>query len=372
MNSGVSIVRCKDYTPALVQQATRQSIDLLGGIANFIKPQSRVLVKPNLLMAKGPESGIDTHPEVLRAVIRILKEIGCSISVGDSPSAWGRQIENVQEVYRRSGTERVCEEESVSLIKLDKRRWREKFPLAAALDECDYVVSVPKFKTHDFTVLTAAIKNPFGLVSGTYKTELHKKYSDPDSFANILVDVYAEVRPALSIVDGIVAMEGDGPGTGGKLRNTGLILAGSDAVALDSVLALIMGVNPQDILPTRVASLRGLGVADINSIRILGEKLEDAIGEPFQLPATSPYHRIPRPIIELAKKLIRFYPKVDYNKCILCEACIKACPKKVISMKLNKIAIDYSGCISCFCCQEACPSAAIKVKKSIVARLAGL
>lgn len=372
MNSKVSIIKCKDYTPVLVQAATRQAIDSLGGISNFVKPQSRVLVKPNLLMAKSPEFGVDTHPEVLRAVIKVLKEINCNILVGDGPSVWGNQIENVDEVYRCSGTERVCEEEGVTLVKFAKRRWRKKFPLTTVLDECDYLVSLPKFKTHDFTILTAAIKNLFGLVSGTYKTELHKKYSDPGDFANILVDIYEEARPALSIVDGIVAMEGDGPATGGKLRNTGLLLAGSDAVALDSVLALIMGVNPCDILSTKVASSRGLGVAGINSIQIVGEKLEEVIKEPFKLPSTSVYQSLPRPIIELAKKLIRFYPKVYHRNCILCEACIRACPSKVISIKFGRIIVDYSGCISCFCCQEACPSNAIRVTKSVMAKLVGL
>ena len=372
MNSKVSIVKCKDYTPALVQEAAAKAIDLIGGISNFIRPQSRVLVKPNLLMAKPPESGIDTHPEVLRAVIKILKKINCSISVGDGPSVWGNQVKNVEEVYRRSGTERVCQEEQVSLVKFELRRWRKKFPLAAVLDECDYLISIPKFKTHDFTILTGAVKNLFGLVSGTYKTELHKKYSDPDSFANILVDIYEEVPPALSIVDAIVAMEGDGPATGGKLRNTGFLLAGSDAVALDSILALVMGLAPRDILSTKIASRRGLGAADINSIQVLGDKLEQAIGEPFKLPGTSLAARIPRPVMALAKKLIRFYPKVSHRKCTLCQACLDACPAKVISIKSKRILIDYSGCISCFCCQEACPASAIRVKKSVLAKLAGL
>jgi len=368
----VSIIKCRSYDSDLVREAVRKAIDLIGGISNFIKPQSTVLVKPNLLMAKEPEFGIDTHPEVVRAVIKILKEINCKIFVGDGPSVWGRQIENVDEVYRRSGVKKVCEEEEVPLIKFDKRRWRRNFPLAAALDECDYLVSLPKFKTHDFTILTGAVKNLFGLVSGTYKTELHKKYFEPDSFANILVDIYEEARPALNIIDGIMAMEGDGPATAGKLRNTGLILAGTDAVALDSVLALIMGVNPYDILSTKLAALRGLGTADINSIQVLGEQLEDVIVEPFKLPSTSMFRKIPRPVLELAKRLIRFYPQVNRRNCILCQACVKACPSSVIRLKSNRIDIDYSGCISCFCCQEACPSNAIRVKKSIVAKLVGL
>jgi uncharacterized protein (DUF362 family)/NAD-dependent dihydropyrimidine dehydrogenase PreA subunit len=372
MNSQVSIIRCKSYEPYLVQEATKKAINLIGGITNFIQPQSKVLVKPNLLMAREPEYGVDTHPEIVRSVVKILKEINCKIYLGDGPCTWGNQAENVDRVYEKSGMQKICQEEEIELVKFDKRRMREKFPLTAWLDNCEYLVSVPKFKTHDFTILTGAIKNLFGLVWGTYKTELHKKYSDKAAFANILVDIYKESKPALSIVDGVVAMEGDGPGTGGKLRNLGLILAGSDAVALDTVLALVMGLRPFDILTTKFAAQRGLGTGDINAIQVLGERLEEVIEEPFQLPGTSLKDRIPHPILEIAKNLIRFYPKVDYNNCNLCGACIRACPSKVISIKNERIVIDYSGCISCFCCQEACPYSAIKVKKSILAKIVGL
>jgi len=372
MNSKVSIVKCKNYDPSLVQWAVKKAIELLGGITGYIKPESKVLVKPNLLMAKEPEAGITTHPEVMRAVIKALKEINCRVFLGDGPCVWGNQIEKVDEVYARSGMERICQEEDIALVKFDKRRWRGKFPLTTWLDDCDYLVSISKFKTHDFTILTGAIKNLYGLVSGAYKTEIHKKYFDNLDFANILVDIYEQAKPALNIVDGIVAMEGDGPSTGGKLRNLGLLIASPDAVTLDSVLALIMGLEPFDILSTKVAAQRQLGVADINSIQICGEKLEDVIKEPFKLPSTSLKSKIPRPIIEIAKKLISFYPKIDYNNCTLCAACVGACPAKIISIESKRITIDYSGCISCFCCQEACPYSAIKVKKSIVAKMVGL
>ena len=372
MNAQVSIIRCGDYAPVLVQGAVKKAIDSLGGITNFIKPASKVLVKPNLLMAKGPEFGIDTHPEVVRAVVKLLKGINCKIFLGDSPSVWGSQIENVDEVYVQSGMKAVCEEEGIELVKFDKRRWRGKFPLTTWLDNCDYLISIPKFKTHDFTILTGAIKNLFGLVSGTYKTELHKKYFAEEEFAKMLVDIYEQVRPSLTVVDGIMAMEGDGPGTAGKLRQTNLLLAGSDGVALDSVMALIMGLEPLDILTTKEAARRQLGAADINCIEVLGEKLEDVINEPFQLPATSLIKKTPRPIIEIAKKFIRFYPKINHHRCIRCGACIQACPQKVISMQANKIVIDYRGCISCFCCPEACPAAAIRVRKSLLAKMIGL
>lgn len=372
MSSKVCIARCNNYESAQVFQAVKKAIDLLGGISHFIKPGSRVLVKPNLLMAKEPEFGVCTHPEVMRAVIKLLKEIDCKIIVGDGPSVWGNQIENVDEVYLRTGIKALCEEEGVTLVKFQKRRWRGKFPLTTSLDDCDYLVNIPKFKTHDFTLLTGAIKNLFGLVSGTYKTELHKNYFKPEEFAGILVDVFQETRPALTVIDGIIAMEGDGPATSGKLRSTDLILAGSDCVALDSLLALIMGVHPYDVLTTKEAAKRGLGEADIRSISVLGERLESVIGEPFLLPTSSMVKKVPRPVVELAKKLIKYYPCVERDNCIRCAACIEACPNKAISMEKKGIIFDYRKCIACFCCQEACPASAIKVRKSFFAKMIGL
>jgi uncharacterized protein (DUF362 family)/NAD-dependent dihydropyrimidine dehydrogenase PreA subunit len=372
MAARVSIVKCDSYAADLVQEATRKSIDLLGGISRFIKPKASVLVKPNLLMAKEPDSGIVTHPEVVRAVIKILKDINCKIFVGDGPSVWGNQIEKLDDVYIRTGVKRVCEEEGVGLVYFDKRRWRQKFPLTTWLDDCDNLVSIPKFKTHDLTILTGAIKNLFGLVCGTYKTELHKEYFQVKKFSKILVDIFQEAKPAFTVVDGILAMEGDGPATGGKLRNLNLLLAGDDCVAIDSVMALIAGLKPFDVLSTKYASDRALGIADVNSIEILGARLEEVIAKSFLLPTTSIKKKIPQPIINLAKKLIRYYPCIERDNCIICDACIQACPQKIISMKNKRIVIDYSKCIACFCCQEACPASAIKVKKSIFTKLLGL
>ncbi len=373
MNSRVSIIRCDSYDAPRVQEAIGQAIELLGGISNFVRPGSRVLVKPNLLMAKEPQAGITTHPEVVRAVIRILKKIDCSILVGDSPSVFGKEIENVGEVYARSGIKRVCEEEGVKLAEFNKRRLRKGIPLTTLLDECDYLVSIAKFKTHNLTLLTAAIKNLFGLVVGTYKTELHKNYFYPEDFSKVLVDIYEESRPALTVVDAVVAMEGDGPAAAGKLRNTNLLLAGADCVALDSILAQIMGVRPLDILTTKEAATRGLGAADNRSIEILGERLKDVIAKPFLLPAASGTTRfIPRPLIKLAWKMVKYRPYCLYDKCIRCGACIKACPYKCITLKDQRLVFDYSECIACFCCQEVCPQAAIKVKKSLLAKIVGL
>ena len=373
MKSQVSLIRCPDYDPAKVFAAVKKALDLQGGIANFIPPGSKVLVKPNLLMAKEPEAAITTHPQVVRAAIRLLKEINCKIIVGDSPSVFGDEIENVEQVYAATGITKVCAEEGVELIKLDKRRMRRGIALAAILDQCDHVVSIPKLKTHNLTMMTGAIKNLFGLVVGTYKIEMHRNFFAVKDFARVLVDIYEEVKPSLTIVDAVTALEGDGPGSAGKQRQTNLILAGIDCVALDSVLARVIGVNPFDVLTTKEAAGRGLGTADKESIEILGEKLKDVIKKPFLLPTTSLKARlIPKPVFRLIWKFIRYRPYWLDDKCIRCSACVKACPKEIVKLKNGRIVCDYSECIACFCCQEVCPQAAVKVKKSLLAKIVGL
>jgi uncharacterized protein (DUF362 family)/Pyruvate/2-oxoacid:ferredoxin oxidoreductase delta subunit len=372
MNSRVAIVKCKSYFPDTLQGSLEQALGLLGGISVFIRPQSKVLVKPNLLMACPPQAGITTHPEVLRAVIRALKKIGCKIFVGDAPSVWGGQIENVEQVYEETGTRAVCAQEGVELVKFEKKIWLGEFALAHWLKECDYLVNVPKFKTHEYTLLTAAVKNLFGLVCGTHKTDLHFKYFKAEQFSKMLVDICQQAKPALTVVDAVVSMEADGPATSGKLRNTGLILAGADCIAIDTLLAAIMGLKPQDVLTNREGALRGLGCAEIEKIEILGEKLESVRGRPFVLPATALQYKLPLALVKVVKKMIKYYPYIQQDKCVRCQACMRACPKKIISIKKNKTAIYYPKCIACFCCQEVCPSAAIKVQRSLFARLIGL
>jgi uncharacterized protein (DUF362 family) len=347
MSTELSLVKCANYDPAAIAEALSYSLALLGGITNFINPNSRVLVKPNLLMSKGPEYAITTHPEVVRAVIRMLKEINCKVFVGDGPGSRDQSAEDISGVYQATGIEKVCHEENVPLVYFDKRRMRNKFPLTTWLDECDHLISLPKFKTHQLTLITGAVKNMYGLIPGTYKVELHKNYFLPPEFAKIVVDIYQEAKPDLTIIDGILALEGDGPGTSGTVRQLGLILTGADGVALDAVMAKIMGIDPGKVLTTKEAAARNLGEDNLDRIEIRGQDPGHLNIRPFILPKNAAVLMNMSPVVrkillplatKIFKTMIKYYPYSLVSKCTRCGFCVKVCPKQCI--RLNKKSIQ--------------------------------
>lgn len=374
MKSRVSIVKCADYDREALRQAIERAVGLLGGITSFVKPGSRVLVKPNLLMAQGPEMPVCTHPEFIRAVVRMLREINAQVLIGDGPSVWGGRSENVDEVYDVCGIREIAHDEGCRVVYFDKNSWFGKIPLASVLNEVDCVVSLPKLKTHNFTVLTAGVKNLFGLVSSSFKLKFHRDFFDAEKFSSVLVDIYEKVRPALTIVDAVTAMEGDGPGPSGRAKQLGLALAAQDAVALDSVASMIMGLSPEKVPTNRIAAERKLGNMHRDAIELLGEDLSGINAGNFRQAGASIILRIPAPLAAVIKRFLKAWPLVLSRECRRCRKCVSACPEGAISFNENKdrIEIDYIKCISCFCCQETCPYAAIATRKSLLAKFLGI
>ena len=359
--SQVAIKKCSDYEPQNVQRAVEEAVSLLGGIEKFVKPAQKVLIKPNLLSARPPEDGVCTHPEVVRAVIRLAKQQTSNIYVGDSPG--GFEVKASDIIYEASGMTKVCQEEAVNLVKFDSVETIDGLPIAKVVKEVDVIINVPKMKTHNLAGLTGAVKNMFGAVVGKYKAEMHFKYPKVEDFCEFIVDVFSHVKPQLSIMDGIVGMDGNGPAAG-RLRNLGLVLASPDAVALDAVFAEIAGLKPLDVLTTRLADARSLGTGRIPDIEILGERLEEARIRDFIVPEGSLIYKMPDWVIKFFGTLIRSYPVINKVICEDCRICEKNCPAGVIT--IDKHYIDHSKCIFCFCCTELCPHNAMEVKKTFM------
>lgn len=362
--SKVALIRCTDYGRKRVFEAVKRAIDLVGGISEFVKPGMKVLLKPNLLSARFPADGVDTHPEVVRAVVRLVKGAGARPVIGDSPGGYGA---NVDEVFEKSGMKEIAHEEDVELIKFTASKFVDGIPISRHVFDSNCMISIPKFKTHGVTVLTAAIKNSFGTVVGLYKAESHSRAPKEEDFAKIIAKIYSISKPHLIVLDSIVAMEGDGPASG-DLRNMNLIMASSDGVAIDSCLAKIMGLDPQDILVTKEAYKMGVGEADPSRIEIVGDDIKGFIAEDFKLPQTSALRILPRGIANSVATLIRFKPYIDSAICTKCNLCKITCPVNCIEIEKNYCRIDYKKCIRCLCCHEVCPYKAIFIKRNILTK----
>ncbi len=366
MPSKVSLVRCEDYSPDKVYAAVKKSLELIGAIESFVKPGDRVLIKPNLLSARAPEKAITTHPEVLRAVIRLVKSAGGVPGVGDSH---GGSHHRMEEVYEKTGTGRVCEEEKTQKLVFEKFKMVEGFPIALAALEADVLISLPKFKTHSLTVLTAGVKNVFGVVPGLYKTRCHMQAPGPEAFQELLARVYRCARPHLSVLDGITAMEGEGPGSAGVPRQMNLIASSPDAASLDSVLCRIMGIEPEAVGLIRQMRLKGLG--ETKNIEILGEKWEAFHKKDFRLPRTTFAHKLPGAALKPLTFLLKTYPEIDPSLCRNCGICLKDCPAEAISRKKGKLVFDRKKCVLCLCCLEFCPHRAVYIRKNKLLELLG-
>jgi uncharacterized protein (DUF362 family) len=360
MKSIVSIVKCEDYQSQRVFQAVRKACDLIGGISRVVRAGDKVLIKPCFLKASPPEEGVDTHPEVVRAVIRLVKEAGGKPIVGDSPIGF----QNIDEVYETSGVRKVCSEEGAELVKFIESETVDGIPIAKHAKNADVIISVPKFKTHALTILTGSIKSVFGVVPGLSKVKCHELFPKAVDFSKVLVQIFSYAQPRLTIVDGITSMEGDGPTTG-TLRDTQIILASTDSVAADAVLSKLMGIDPFRVLTTKYAHEMRLGTGRLDEIEIVGDDRGDPI-KGFKLPTAKTFFDLPESFLKIiAPVLLNFKPVVKKGMCSFCQKCIAICPAGAISVKKGRIAIDHKKCKVCVCCCELCPSNAITIDKGI-------
>jgi Pyruvate/2-oxoacid:ferredoxin oxidoreductase delta subunit len=234
--------------------------------------------------------------------------------------------------------------------------------------DSDCIISIPKLKTHCITVLTAAVKNTFGMVTGLYKAECHSKAPKEDDFAKIIAKVHSMTKPHLHILDGIIAMEGDGPSSG-RPRKMEVLMASADAVAMDSCIAKMIGLEPLDIFVTREAYKMGLGEADPARIEITGDDVASFITEDFELPQTLPLKFLPKALAHSVANFVRFKPFIDRDVCRRCNLCRISCPVGAINTNDGDYTVNYKRCIRCMCCHEVCPYRAITIRRNILTKM---
>lgn len=376
----VALIRCDTYEEEGVYQALRKGIQLLGGIEGFVKPDEKILLKPNLLRGKKKESALTTHPAVFEAMVRIFQEANCKkISYGDSPG-----IGNPEKVADEAGIKEVADQYKIPLLEFSKGHsvaypegiTTKKFEIAEGVLESDAIISLCKMKTHGLTRITGAVKNQLGCVYGFNKGACHARYPNSLQFGKMLVDLNRFLKPRLFVMDGIIAMEGNGPASGTPTAMNVLLIS-SDPVALDTVFAKLVDLDPTYV-PTIVSGHEmGLGTSDIKQIEILGDPLDKLINRNFNVERIPVRNEENSKLGKLSKirGLITRKPIVIEERCIRCGICVASCPleDKAISWKekgngrLPKY--DYHKCIRCYCCQEMCPQKAITVKTPLLGKL---
>jgi uncharacterized protein (DUF362 family)/Pyruvate/2-oxoacid:ferredoxin oxidoreductase delta subunit len=322
-----------------------------------------VLIKPNVLRGSEAKEGIVTHPKVLRAVVEKVETMDPgSLVVGDNPGLF--DYGDNEESFRITGLTEAARGYYRNIG--DESRqvdfnpdFMPKVSVSRIVLDADIVISLPKFKTHGLTVITGAIKNSYGILPGAQKAKLHKAAGSPKRFHEMLIDVFRLRVPDLFIVDAVVGMEGNGPASP-DLRDIGLILASDNAVALDSVIARMMGCDPGRLRFLQKAKEAGLGDYEPSTIEILGElkPLEN-----FKLPPLGGEAIINNPHIqELIHGRTIVRPQADPDLCTACGTCVDHCTVSALSMVDNLPRVDADTCITCFCCQEVCPEKAITLK----------
>ncbi len=320
----------------------------------------RVLIKPNVLRASEAREGIVTHPAVLRAVVDKVETMGpASIVVGDNPGLfdYGANEESFKKTGLMEAAKGYYQNIGNDSLQVD---FNPDFLPAVSLSrmvlEAEIIISLPKFKTHGLTVLTGAIKNSYGFLPGAQKAKLHQAAGSPERFHELIVDVFQLRVPDLFLVDAVVGMEGNGPASP-DLRNIGLILASDNAVALDAVMAAMMGCEPGRLRFLKKAKKVGLGNYDLSDIEIIGElkPLPD-----FKLPPLGGEAMLQNEAIQaMIHQRTRLRPQVDPELCTGCGTCLEQCPVSALSMSDHLPQADPDTCIICFCCQEICPEKAV-------------
>ena len=377
MKSKVVLLPCGEYKEEKIYTLLKQGLDFLGGLEILIPKGAKILLKPNLLKKAEVEKAVITHPVVAGAFARILRENGYEHIVLADSCGHG----TTQAVIRGTGMDTYLEKYHIPAIDYSEGVktvypqgiQAKEFILPKELLEQDCVISLSKMKTHALERITGAVKNSYGFVYGFHKAKGHTQYPSADSFARMLIDLNKCVSPKLYVMDGIVAMEGNGPGSGDPVPMN-VMLMSTDPVALDSVFSRLVYLKPEMVPTNYHGEKMRLGTWKEEEITLLTPEGEISMAEAVKQYG-NPAFNVDRTEVRRniwtkmagALKIFQKKPYIETDKCVRCGICVQSCPVpgKAVDFRKGKgkpPVYDYRKCIRCFCCQEMCPKKAIKVK----------
>lgn len=374
---------CPDYGQA--EGAIRALVEQMGGMGRFVRPGERIVLKANLLRAAPPESAICTHPAVVEAVAKLVKEAGGTPVICDSPGGALHKEAVLRSLYEKTGMAAAAAaagaelsmDSSTRTVSLPEGKVLRQAEIITPVAEADGVIDLCKMKTHVLMSMTGAVKNLFGVIPGLSKVGYHATHPDHATFADVLLDLTGYVKPRLSLMDGILAMEGDGPGSSGIPRQAGLLLAAANPLALDTAAGAIMNLPRQDNPVLLAAERRGLTPCRMEDVELIGGTVEELRMADYKFPASTKSNLmdflgpLARPAERLCKKALSQTPRIDGAKCVGCGICAKSCPGQAIAMTApgKKARISQKACIHCYCCHELCPQKAVELHQSWLGRL---
>lgn len=375
--SRVSVQRVDTYDTCRVLNAMRAVLEPLGGMQAFVHPGQRVLLKPNLLFGATPDKATTTHPSVVRAAAILAQEAGGNVAIGDSPG-----VGDFQRVAKACGLAGVIDSlgletadfTTTQVFEQPENRVLKRIELARAVAQADVIITLPKLKTHGQMDFTGAMKNQYGLVVGMAKTLYHYRFKSREWLAELIVDINRTAKPALAIMDGIVAMEGMGP-SGGDPRPMNALIAGGDLSAVDVVSCHLIGLDPMSTPITRAVHSQRYGATSVEEIEVFGENWESLrqldfkkVIDPEDILRIIP---LPQVVLDWISRHLAPRPRIVEERCIRCLACFRGCPvaPAAIDPKLPlSRQVDDSRCIRCYCCHEFCPEKAIRLERTMLDR----
>lgn len=373
--SKVVLLNINEYNLDVIYEKMKWGIDQFGGIEYFIPKGKKILVNPNMLVGADPDLAITTHPVVFEAIVKILVENNYFVTYGDSPGygnpdkvAAKAKIKEVGDLYHLP----LADFKNGETVHFQEGVVSKQFQIANAVLETDAIVNVAKMKSHALQRITGAIKNPFGCVVGHNKALMHGRFSNAYNFAEMLIDLNMYLKVNLHILDGIVAMEGNGPRNGDPVKMNVLMIS-DDPVAIDTLFCKLIDLNHKIIPTITFGHKRGLG--SYENIEIIGDDINQLINKDFKIEKTKITENEHHQSLSFLRKHVLRRPYIEEDICKKCGICVEVCPVegKAVNWINNDKTIppkyNYDSCIRCYCCQEMCPYNVINTKTPVLGKI---